>query len=111
MYNTIKLIFGIAIAITMTTSAMSAEWVDSGKMGDWSGNDYACTTSAKPAKRWCDEYRRGNVAVCWTNRGVGHPDIANNDCAGANAWCTYKSNISLNSGAGAAPGRVYFCAN
>ncbi len=64
-------------------------WNTAQGLGDWSGSDRTCSRGARPRDSECDERHKNDVAICWSDRGVGWPP--DGDCGGSFSWCTYKT--------------------
>lgn len=72
-------------------------WVSVYAQADWGGHDRACSATAAPKVKFCDEQHLGQVASCWSNRTKGYPSDPTYpknpnfvDCQNEQAWCTYK---------------------
>jgi hypothetical protein len=126
---------GLIFTASLLTLAISSAllprigWAPLKQLGDWGGQDTACTRSDTPtlsatgvdgrAYPLCDFAHLGQVAVCWgarsdpTGRTGVYPPKGNltQECQGQLSWCTYKSEqASPLQGNGPSPGKVFVCA-
>jgi hypothetical protein len=125
------LMFGVFLLILAIASVLLPRvgWAPIKQLGDWAGQDIACTKSDTPRltmtgvdgrnQALCDFAHLGHVAVCWGARsdptgtaGI-YPPGGNltSECQGETSWCTYKSEqASPLQGNGPSPGKVFVCA-
>jgi hypothetical protein len=97
------------------------DWIDARMNADWSGRDYAYTSSSSPRydikdTALCDASKLGYVATCWEARTYGYPqniDLTDITLGTKPArWCTYKDQritLAVPPDGTAPPGRVYIC--
>jgi hypothetical protein len=121
--------FFVVLAV-MSSLQPRVGWAPMKQLGDWGGQDTACTKSDTPklsltaadhtTLALCDFAHLGQVAVCWGSRfsppgsstpAYPHPGNSTQECQEQSAWCTYKSEqAGLLNPNGAAPGKVFLCA-